>query len=77
MVEYEKALVDFGIIVALPEEFTALENAFEGFSKPDYSEARAFYHKSVQAEDDQSRSHRVVSERHGPSRSRQCDPRPA
>jgi len=58
---YEDPLVDFGVIVALPEEFTALQKAMGGFDDTTYKDARTFYHKRVTARSDPSRTYRVIA----------------
>lgn len=58
---YDQPLVDFGIIVALDEEFVALRKAFGKFADSTHKDARTFYHKRVTARSDSSRIYRIVA----------------
>jgi nucleoside phosphorylase len=57
---YDGPLTDFGVIVALDEEFVALRKAFGGFKDVTHEDARTFYHKRVIAKSDASRTYQIV-----------------
>jgi len=58
---YDQPLVDFGIIVALDEEFVALRKAFGRLANTTHKDARTFYHKRVMARSNPARMYRVVA----------------